>query len=67
MATLLSTNDLKVLANTDKREAIDKDVITAVLSQDPFTYVPGVINIRDIGVNASPFVRRGLIYRSGAL
>ncbi|KAF2117525.1 protein-tyrosine phosphatase-like protein [Lophiotrema nucula] len=67
MSTQTITYELKTLVKTDMREAIDKDIIGEVLSKDPFISVPGVINIRDIGVNASPYLRRGLVYRSGAL
>lgn len=59
--------DLKNLVETDMYEPLDKAILNDALSKDPFFTIPGLINIRDIGAAASPYLRRGLIYRSGAL
>ena len=58
---------LSELVNTDIRALILTSIVEQVLCKEPFTAVPGVINIRDLGVYASPFLGRGVAYRCGAL
>lgn len=58
---------LSELVNTDIRALIPTPIVEQVLCKEPFTAVPGVINIRDLGVYASPFIGRGVAYRCGAL
>lgn len=68
MAVSPTTYDLKSLAEKDMYDPIDNEILEATLGKEPFTAVPGVINIRDIGALASSHqIRRGLVYRSGAL
>src|SRR5437016_14087437 len=67
----MASNDeeysLSELVNTDIRALIPTPIVEQVLCKEPFTAVPGVINIRDLGVYASPFIGRGVAYRCGAL
>ena len=67
----MASNDqeysLSELVNTDIRAPIPTPIVEQVLCKEPFTAVPGVINIRDLGVYASPFIGRGVAYRCGAL
>jgi protein tyrosine/serine phosphatase len=65
MATL--DQSLSELANTEIGSTIPASLLTQALSTPPFVPIPGAFNIRDIGFAASPYVRRGLIYRSGSL
>ncbi|KAF2262271.1 hypothetical protein CC78DRAFT_498673, partial [Lojkania enalia] len=60
-------HDMNSLIDLDMQETIPQPVLNDILSKEPFKAIPGIINIRDIGFNASPSLRRGLIYRAGAL
>jgi len=57
--------DLSSLLSTPIQSRISSTIVTAMLSQHPFLPIPGALNIRDISV--PPYIRKGLIYRSGAL
>lgn len=67
MATESVQYDLKELVETDMQLEIPKPLLFQVLSNPPFVPVPGIINLRDLGMIPSSPIRRGLIYRSGAL
>lgn len=67
MATGSVHFDLKELAEIDMELPIQKAILDEVLTKDPFTPVPGIINMRCLGSLPSSRIRKGLIYRSGAL
>ncbi|OCL14496.1 hypothetical protein AOQ84DRAFT_435640 [Glonium stellatum] len=58
---------LSELVDTDIRTLIPAPIVEQVLCKEPFTAVPGVLNIRDLGIYASPFISQGIVYRCGAL
>ncbi|KAL2865088.1 major facilitator superfamily domain-containing protein [Aspergillus lucknowensis] len=61
-----------VLVETDINTPLPEDVVAEIISQAPFSSVPGFFNLRDISnasTPSSPFpaaLRPGLAYRSGA-
>ncbi|KAF9894210.1 hypothetical protein FE257_007712 [Aspergillus nanangensis] len=55
------------LAKLEITHSIPEDVLQKALSTQPFIGVPGAINIRDLGVLGAPYIRPGLVYRSGML
>jgi hypothetical protein len=59
------TFDLSRILSTPIQSRISPTIVNAILSQHPFLSIPGALNIRDISV--SPYVRKGLVYRSGIL
>ncbi|KAF2740620.1 hypothetical protein EJ04DRAFT_558613 [Polyplosphaeria fusca] len=67
MSTSPTQHELHKLVETDMLDVIPKSIVDDVLSKPPFTVVPGVVNIRDLGAFASPYVKHNLIYRSGTL
>ncbi|KAF2490983.1 hypothetical protein BU16DRAFT_543257 [Lophium mytilinum] len=67
MATSSPSYDLQDLVSQDIIEPIDVAIVKDVLSKDPFIFIPGVLNLRDLGVYGAPQIRRNLVYRSGGL
>ncbi|KAF2184319.1 hypothetical protein K469DRAFT_666745 [Zopfia rhizophila CBS 207.26] len=67
MATEPLHYDLKKLVETDITDVIDASTINTILSKPPFIPIPGIVNLRDIGIDASPYIRPDLIFRSGGL
>lgn len=58
---------LEPLLSIDMDTAIDRSIVSEVLANPPFVHVPGVINIRDIGLLPPSPIPAGLIFRSGAI
>ncbi|KAF1970475.1 hypothetical protein BU23DRAFT_537858 [Bimuria novae-zelandiae CBS 107.79] len=67
MTTTLSEHDLAILTDTDINTPIDPTTLTQALHSPPFIPIPGIINLRDLGLFPSSPIAPGLIYRSGAL
>ncbi|THC96628.1 hypothetical protein EYZ11_003878 [Aspergillus tanneri] len=61
------TYDLQTLLTTDIQTHLPADVVAQITSQPPFATVSGLFNVRDICAAIRPTLRRGYIYRSGAL
>lgn len=59
--------DLSTALQTSITEPIQPSLLDVILRARPFVPVPKALNVRDIGINASPNIRPGFIYRSGFL
>ena len=55
------------LLHTDITEIINPDIVSSVLSKNPFVHVDGVFNIRDISDGSQSGLRSQYCFRSGTL
>ena len=68
----MAAEKLRALSEIDVTQPLPSDQLMAALTAPPFVYVPGTFNTRDIGLvpttsGATPAIRPGFVYRSGAL
>lgn len=52
---------------TDMTIPIPEPALAHLLSQPPFLPIPGILNLRDLGLSAPSYIRPNLLFRSGAL
>lgn len=59
--------NLADVLETDMTIPIAGPALTYFLSQAPFLPIPGILNLRDLGLSAPSYIRPNLLFRSGAL
>ncbi|KAM7204093.1 Protein-tyrosine phosphatase-like protein [Rhypophila sp. PSN 637] len=64
----LSVDELRTLAWTDVTNPLEESKVSAAFQTNPFVYVPGTFNTRDIGlIPGTPQVRPDYVFRTGFL